>query len=186
MIKKLKTTQKMEQLTKTAHHEAAHFVGFILYIMNEYGADEISMLEALSIIPDDEDESLGHMKHDKEMHLLSPELTVKVILSGPASDFILSGENDSFAWLDNRLGEQHDWQGSDADTLIDKVLYYVEQDGNITEFLHPVFDEVVNDMRLHWEAVSMVANKLLKCLSIEGEALKHLAQETGLINDAQL
>ena len=175
----------MEQLTKTAHHEAAHFVGFILYIMNEYGADEVGMLKCLSIVPDDEAGALGYMHHGSEMHTFNPELTVKVVLSGPASDFILSGEADSFAWLDNRLGDQHDIKDSDADTLIEKVMYYVEQDGNITEFLHPTFDEVVNDMRMRWGSVSMVANKLLECRHIEGEDLKHLAQDTGLIDDGQ-
>ena len=180
----------MEQTAKTAHHEASHFIAYLLYIASEDGymdfelikgpngfeRKEKRMLVNLSIVP--KEDSWGRLHPTKDVFLAWPESIVKMIIAGPASDFILSGEADPFSFLGNRLEEQGDWEGSDSDTLIDLTFGYLSDDSTVTDFLHPHFIEVINDLKAHWETVQFVANELIQKEHIEGTELDELAYLT--------
>ena len=99
-------------------------------------------------------------------------------MAGAASDFILSGENSSFQFLDTLLGEQMELEGSDSDGIVELTIFHVPEGGNITEFLHSDFTEVVDSMEKNWEVVQFVAKELISKKLIEGDDLHNLVIET--------
>ncbi|MDX2072468.1 MAG: hypothetical protein SFV55_28805 [Haliscomenobacter sp.] len=158
----------MEQTHKTAHHEAGHFIAYLLYIAKEYGYEGLE-LESLSIIPDGD--SFGRLVNhpDAKYYNILP-----VLMAGAASDFILSGENNSFQFLDTLLAEQMELEGSDSDGIVELSIFHVTENSNITEFLHSDFTDVVDNIKKNWEAVQFVANELISKKLIEGDDLHNL------------
>lgn len=177
----------MEQVSKTAYHEAAHFIAHLLYIAKEYGywdyvrkdnsVQKVSNLKALSIVPDDD--TLGRLQYAPGYSALGfNEERLRVKIAGPVSDYINTGSTNVTEFIGNLFAEQHDWEGSDADGSINLILHYLPEDSNVEDFITPKFNEVLNDLTRHWHIVQSIAERLLEVKEIEGEALDALAFET--------
>ncbi len=143
--------------TTTALHEAAHFTGAVLYLQ----AQALELITHLSI----EESRRGNRGHDgAQIITTEPELTLgKIMLCSMAADYLTSGEEDTFTWLENRL---------------EGYTFFSEMG---TEAIHPVFDQVVTDLRKVWPSVRHIAAELEERRYIPGGDLRALAQRSGLI-----
>lgn len=180
-MEKLTGSKHSKQKKRTALHEAAHYVTHVLYVEQSESFRDHKP-DSISIIPNEEAESLGHIHIDKDFWIFEGQndvfLKKKHVLAGYASEFILRGKEDFKPFLGKKLLAEADWVGSDASKVIDlQFAYTYDTERDVTDLLLPAFEEVVNELKQHWYLVEKVAVRLLKHNEVKGEQLEILYTE---------
>lgn len=165
-------------LYANAIHEAGHFVAFLLN-----RDDQFKSLE-LSIIPADGYEGHHSSNHSYKLcqgevfESIESEKLIAITAGGYAAEWLYLEERPDK--IQKRFGEllidQHDDPASDGGTLFNLAVPHT--DGDLIEYLAPYIDAVVEQLQSNWEAVTYVADVLMRVQHIDGEELEHLERAT--------
>jgi len=165
-------------MKRIATHEAAHFVTFLLYFRDWAKFDASQYM--VTIVPDTEQGSLGHFKHEELPMDIDTAKKIKYFLSGWAGEFVASKKKNSLLFLGRELIAHCEDPTSDGGKAFDNLFALLAKDDPevndiaLDIHLHPYFQQVTNDLKNNWQLVEMVSGELFTLKTIEGENMKSL------------